>query len=423
MEEFAKYSKIPAERIFLLRGDAKQREKILTYAKEKWPAGFIVITNYEKMVGRRDPGGKGITDAPLAKALREWGPEILVLDESHKIKDMRSGRTKAVHKLALKIHNPSIKYRFLLTGTPVLKDPTDLFAQFLALDGGATFGPDFWAFKHRYLVDKNASFKTKPNYFPKFEIRPGAIEEISAKMASRSMSVEKEACLDLPPLVRQRIYVELTPAQRKIYEEMRKDLIAFLDDKACVARMALTKALRLMQIASGFAQCEDGTTVELKDTPKELALRELLTELAPDHKLIVWAVFRDNYARIRRVCESLNLPYVELTGDVPDTKKWENVKAFQNDPAVRVCIGHPGSGGIGVNLTASSYSIVYSRDFSLGNDQQSEARNHRAGSEIHAKITRIDLVARKTIDESVLERLERKEQVSDAVLKEILYGG
>jgi SNF2 family DNA or RNA helicase len=88
-----------------------------------------------------------------------------------------------------------------------------------------------------------------------------------------------------------------------------------------------------------------------------------------------------------------------------------------------VLIGHPGSGGIGVNLTASSVSIFYSRGFSLEHDIQAEARNYRGGSERHDKITRIDLVAPGTIDEEVVRKLHAKQTISDVILKGMLDGG
>ena len=78
-----------------------------------------------------------------------------------------------------------------------------------------------------------------------------------------------------------------------------------------------------------------------------------------------------------------------------------------------------GSGGIGINLVAASYAIFYSRSFSLEHDLQAEARNYRGGSERHTKITRIDIVARDTIDEHIQKALSDKQNISETLLKEI----
>jgi len=175
----------------------------------------------------------------------------------------------------------------------------------------------------------------------------------------------------------------------------------------------------LMQIASGYIKLEDGTEISLGPTPKTEALRELLEQLTPGHKLLVWAVWRENYAQIRKVCQDLSIPFVEITGDVSSKAKDEAVERFNTDENVRVLIGNPGAGGIGINLVVASYCIFYSRNFSLEHSIQAEARNHRAGSEIHTKVTRIDLVTEGTIDEIVTEKLGQKIKISDKVLSSI----
>jgi SNF2 family DNA or RNA helicase len=110
------------------------------------------------------------------------------------------------------------------------------------------------------------------------------------------------------------------------------------------------------------------------------------------------------------------LPHVFITGEQSTKQKGESEEAFQKDDAVRVLIAHPEAGGEGVNLTAASSMIYYTRSFSLKHEIQSEARNHRGGSERHEKITRYDIVTPGTIDEIVLQALERKQNVAEAVL-------
>ena len=92
------------------------------------------------------------------------------------------------------------------------------------------------------------------------------------------------------------------------------------------------------------------------------------------------------------------------------------MNAFRTDPEVGVMIANQGAGGVGVNLVEAGYSIYYSKGFKLEDDLQSEARNYRGGSEIHEKVTRIDLVATGTIDELVTEALENKMQISENIL-------
>ena len=120
------------------------------------------------------------------------------------------------------------------------------------------------------------------------------------------MSVKKEECLDLPPLVRKTIKVELSPEQKKLYKQMKEELVAFVNDKACVASIALVKALRLMQITSGFITAED-EDISFKKTPRREALKELLEQITPHSKVLIWSVFKDNYKTIREVSDELKI--------------------------------------------------------------------------------------------------------------------
>ena len=200
---------------------------------------------------------------------------------------------------------------------------------------------------------------------------------------------------------------------------MKKNLITFIDDEAVTADMALVKLLRLMQIASGFVKTEDGKIKRLKNE-KEKALKELLFDVCVEakEKVIVWAVFKENYQQIREVCEALKLNYVEGHGEISNKQKFENMRAFNEDDNISVCIGHPASLGIGVNLKSASTTIYFSRDFSLERRIQSEARNRRGGSiELHSRITQIDLSCRDTVDEEIDTALEHKLTTANEILQ------
>lgn len=122
---------------------------------------------------------------------------------------------------------------------------------------------------------------------------------------------------------------------------MKRDFVAYVNDKACVATLAITKALRLQQIVSGFVALEgengeDRTNVAIKDNPRAQALKELLADVAPYHKVIVWAVFRENYAAVRAVCDELELKYVEVHGEVSAPARQKAVDSFNDEKDVRV---------------------------------------------------------------------------------------
>lgn len=405
-DEFTKHSKI-GSRVYPLYGPIKKR---IAFAEGKVQEddGQVFVTNYEGLVSSKD----------FAQFFREWKPEIVVFDELHYLKAHNTLRTKLCAEIA---RNAEI--RLGLSGTPVLNSLLDVFSQWLVLDNGATFGKNFFAFRAEYFYDKNASMP-KDRYFPDWRIRPESAEKISALMAKKASYAKKVECLDLPPLVIKNVFVDLSKEQAQLYEALKKDFVAYCEDKACVATLAITKALRMMQVVTGYIPLEEisgkhAKSIKKLDNPRAKALKSLLEQIAPIAKVCVWACYKDNYETIRGVCDELGLGYVEVTGETAGKDRFENVRRFNEDADCRVYLGHPGSGGIGINLTAASYSIFYSRTFSYGHDVQAEARNHRGGSEIHERITRINLVARGTIDEHIHARLQQKQEISGKVLAEI----
>lgn len=406
--EFLLHSDIPEKLIIPLVGSGSRR--LHTFNRARQEGALIFITNYESLQMES-----------LREAFAHWKAEMVICDESHKLKDPSTKRSKHMQWLVdgdpKKRDSYKIPHRLLLTGTPVLNSPMDLFGQFLILDGGDTFGKNQFVFKLKYFFDANAAWKSSGHYFPAWKPKPESFEQIQALVAKNTLSIKKSECLDLPPLVRQSISVEMLPEQARLYQEMKQDLVTYLGDQACVAQMALTKALRLLQIASGFVKFSDGSQKSLGYTPKMEALKELLEEITPHHKVLIWAVFRENYAQIRAVCESLKLNYVEVHGDISPLQKQKNVDEFNHNPGVHVFIGHPGSGGIGINLVQASYSIFFSRSFSLADDLQAEARNYRGGSEIHSKITRLDLITKDTIEQLVCDSLANKQAIGEALIQ------
>lgn len=378
----------------------------LKRCKQMVDAGYdkIIITNYESMRNNM-----------LFEHLLAFKPEVIIYDESHRLKNHRSktfGQCYELAQLAL--------YRYILTGTPILRDASDLFAQFRVLDLGETFGNKFYSFRNRYFYDKNRGMPAQ-KYFPNYVPKKDAADKLGLKIKSISMRVKKKDCLDLPPFVRQTIEVPLSKEQKKVYDDLKKACIAYLEDGSFVATpLAITKTLRLLQIPTGFVKVNNSLGDEeeklFSKNPRAEALYELLQDITTQAKVIVWACWRNNYDTIRAVCKKLGLEYAECHGDIAAKEKQASVDRFSNEDSCRVFIGNPASAGIGINLVSASYSIVFSRNYSLGDDQQAEARNYRGGSEIHDKITRIDLVAPGTFDETVCQSLANKKNLAKEIL-------
>ncbi len=201
-------------------------------------------------------------------------------------------------------------------------------------------------------------------------------------------------------------------------------MVVNIEGKNYTADIAMVKALRLMQIASGFISGLDAPGEDeaqpikhvYEDTEREKALKELLTEICVEKgkKCLVWAVWKNNYETIKKICEELKIKYVECHGLVSPRGKEEARKSFIEDPTISVWIGHPYSGGIGVNLIVAPYTVWFSRNFSLEQYEQAKARNYRGGQT--QKVTHYHLVAQDTIEPDVVQSLQNKKNIAELIM-------
>lgn len=383
---------------------------------------------------------ENVSNKDLWDIILKMGIEVLLVDEMHRFKSPQGKRTKALHKLA---DQPQCRFKYGLTGTPILQSALDLWSQYYILDPNI-LGGNYFAFRSRYFYDKNASMPSHvhfPDWVPKdkayydkmglpFESVNSSLHNIIYEHSSRVM---KDDVLDLPPRTYQTLEVELSKEQQRLYEEMRRDAVAFLEDDMGLlkldhisdiqetmpeymkADLAITKILRLQQLVCGVFTNSEGQTKAIP-TKRISVLQELLEELlsVKSNKVIIWTHFTPTYEEIKKVCELCGQRPVMLTGQQDKEEKQEAIDQFNINPHRRVMIANQGAGGTGVNLTAANYDIYYSRSFNLEHDMQSNARTYRGGQK--RKTTRIDLVAPGTIDEEIVEALARKREGAEDIL-------
>lgn len=395
--EFAKFSRIPQEKILVLTGAGKKRTESMNH-QLTLGRDFVVITNYEAMQ---------IKD--FYATLLKWSPEILVLDESHLIKDSTSVRAKKIYPLAHAAHR-----RFIMTGTPVLNSLLDLFGQYKAMDPDI-FGGNFFTFRQKFFYDKNA-YMPKHVHFPNWQARPEASSKIGAIIANSSLVAKRADCLDLPELQRIIVPTEMAGKQAKAYAQMERDFVAEVGNQVIAAEFAMTKTLRLQQILSGFlSEDSEAEAAWLDSVPKLDIIHDLLVSIG-GQKTIIWTVFRPTYDKLAKVCEKAGYKVAFLTGDQSTTEKQASIEAFRHGD-VNALIANPSAGGVGVNLFEAPVAIYYAKGYSLAHYEQSEGRNYRAGSEMHEKVIHYHLVTPGTIDEVISEALIHKRQVGQEVLK------
>lgn len=409
-EEFDSWSKL-GRYVVPLVGPGTKRAKIV---KERIESGLptIFVTNYETLLMK-----------DVFALLMEANIKVGVFDESQKVKNHKAKKFKFAMQLA-----DLMDRKLILTGTPILNTPMDIWSQYRVLDGGATFGKNFYVFQAKYFHDVNLKLRGTQKYFPKWVPRPGLIEEFNKILSTTSLRAKKDECLDLPPLIRKKVYVEMTPKQKRVYKELSEDFVSYVDNGVVDADLALVKILRLQQIVSGFVRIEkveEDLSQVFKskyedlifdDVPRLKALEELILETTPENKVIVWACFKENYRAIREVCEKHGIKYVEIHGEQTAKKRDQAVRDFREDPDTRLVIANQRAGGVGLNLIEAKYAFYYSRDYSLESDLQSEARNYRGGSDIHSQVVRVDLVTPNSVDQTILQALEKKQNLAEKIL-------
>ena len=323
---------------------------------------------------------------------------MLVVDESSRIKRPGAKRTKIITKFS-----KLAAFKRIMTGTPVTKGAEDVYSQFKFLDPQILGYDSFYSFKARYCVMGGFENKQVISY--------QNVDELTRNIEGHSYRVLKKDCLDLPSKIYQRHYVEMTPEQKKLYQNMKKTFVAELDGETIDAPEAITRLLRLQQILCGWFPSEDGVQPINDKNPRIEALKEILSDI--DSKVIIWARFKADLRAIERALGELAVSY---HGDVTTDARELAVDRFQNDPKIQYFIGQPQSGGIGLTLTAADYAIYYSNSFDLEQRMQSEDRCHRIGTKNN--VTYIDIETRKSVDSKIIKALRDKKNIADVITKD-----
>jgi SNF2 family DNA or RNA helicase len=337
---------------------------------------------------------------------------LMAVDESTTIKAPTASRTKNILKL-----RSLAKYRRILTGSPVTKSPLDLYTQCFFLDPDLLDFSSYWTFKNRYALMANRKAAGGSHTYSHV-IKYVRLDELNEKLDKFSIRVLKEDCLDLPDKIYMKRTVSLTPEQQKAYYEMKKFAFAELSQGTMTAFSALTQMMRLHQITCGHVTTDDGQVKELKNN----RLTELLNILEETNdKIIIWANYRYD---IQNITRALQKKYgkestASLYGDTPMVDRNEIISNFQDKNSdLRYLVSNPKTGGYGITLTASHTVVYYSNSYDLEVRLQSEDRAHRIGQK--SKVTYIDLIAEKTVDEHIVKSLRNKINIATQVLGEDL---
>ena len=335
---------------------------------------------------------------------------LMTIDESTTIKNPDAKRTKNICKLA-----EGVKYKRILTGSPITKSPLDLYKQCEFLYPELLGHSSYYTFRTRYAVMKTANFGGRS---VQIVVGYRNLEELSQKLKPFSYRVLKDDCLDLPAKTYMKRIIKLTPEQEKIYKQMKHLALAEMEGKTMSTATVLTQLMRLQQINCGHFTADDGTIKPIKNN----RIIELLDTLEEIHgKVVIWAHYQYD---VETIVEHLKKEYgdnsvVTYYGLTPMSDRQNNIQKFQDkESSVRFLVGTTQTGGYGITLTAASTMIYYSNGYDLEKRQHSEARIDRIGQ--HFPMTYIDLMVENTVDERIVKALRKKVNIASQIMGEEL---
>jgi SNF2 family DNA or RNA helicase len=333
--------------------------------------------------------------------------DVLVIDESSKFKNWTAKRTCMIKKRL-----GQFRRRYIMSGTPSPNSLIDLFAQVYLLDRGAAWGKASIAWRERYFYPTDHQRR-------KWEPKPETADHIESVLAPLALRLDSDELLDLPPMIVNRVNVELPPAARKTYDTMQNMLFAELDGGADlkVASSAAVAYGMCRQIASGSFYRDDPDTpdaervVERVHDAKIDAVAEIVGELQGKPVLVAYNYRHELKALRKRF--GAETPY--LAGGVSAKLGAVIVQAWNADE-LPILLVNPASVSHGLNLQYGSgrHIIWLTLTDNPENYEQLNKRILRQG--VVGSVFVHHIIAKDTVDDAILGALRSKHATQKRLL-------
>jgi SNF2 family DNA or RNA helicase len=421
---------------YVVMGTAAQRRKIITQATEDPDAVIVVnieslrqytrLAPYGSLALRKcrvcDPrsGEESITAAKCEKHPKEFNAipfRTVIFDEAHRMQDPKSKQTRAAWAV---MHQPSVEVRQAATGTVIGTDLSNLWP---IMHGIA---PEDYPTRSKWM-DRYAEYMWSAfGTMDVVGINPATRDEFHTILNTRMRRIPKELVLhELPPIVRQQRFVEMSAKQKKAYDQLSASFMTRLEDgTVLVTGDYLERNTRLLQFSSSYVEVikddpEDMTTwrVLLKEpSPKVDEVMDILADMDTTRQVAVCAQSRQLIELTAARLEKAGITYSLITGKVNEAGRTYALDQFQSGKT-RVMLFTLGAGGTGLTMTAADTLIFMQRSYRMIDNLQSEGRVYRIGSEKHQSVTMIDIITAGTIEETdqipaLMVKLERLEEIN-----------
>jgi SNF2 family DNA or RNA helicase len=346
----------------------------------------------------------------LVKELQDVHWWHVIADEVHKAKNRKSLQTIALKKIRT-------YHKTALSGTPADNSPQDIWS-ILHWLYPRTF-TSYWTF-YKYHVMVKVETNRRGQQYKKICGVAHADELLRVISPFYARRLKEDVIKDLPDKYYSTIEVTLSPAQRRIYNQMKSDMLSWVgkhEDEPIAAPIILAQLTRLKQFALACAELvevrrydkkagetQTTTAVRLTEPSSKLdAAMEIITETT--EKVVVFSESKQIINLLVQRLVSKGISNVVLTGDTPAQTRGQLIDTFQNGGA-RVFAGTISAGGIGITLTSASTVIFLDRMWNPSQNRQAEDRLHRIGQENAVHV--IDIVASDTVDGGRLQQIRMK---------------
>lgn len=386
--EIAKWTDFAGLKHVVLHGP-KKAERL----KEK---ADVYVINYE-----------GLAWLEQELATRKDMPfDVLVLDESTKIKNTQTQRYKIMKRLRDRFSRV-----WILTGTPAPNGIENVFGQIYMLDGGERLGKYVTHFRREYFTEERF------NGYSLWHARMDTSKRVQEKISDITLALRAEDYLQMPRKLENFIKVELPATARRVYNALEDEFFSEVGSGLVTAANAAAKGMKLRQIASGGVYGAKSHEISADKVAHSVhsAKLDALVDLIEEQEgqpLLVAVAFQHEVDAIREALGDASIPY--LGGGVSAAKSAEVVSQW-NAGALPVLLAHPTSVAHGLNLQSGGNAVCwFSLTWNLEEFDQFNARVWRQGQT--KPVTFHYIVAVDTIDGDVLDALRHKARGQNALM-------
>lgn len=325
----------------------------------------------------------------------DWPFDMVIIDEISSFKSPSAKRFRALKKVRHKI-----KRIVGLTGTPAPNGLLDIWSQIYLLDGGERLGRTFSGYRSRYFHPQkyvNGGIPTD------YALNDDAQEKIYDRISDICISMKALEYLKMPEIIFNKLEVELSEKEMKLYRMLERDLLLPLEDSDVDAANAAVLSNKLLQMSGGTVYDEYQDVHQIHD--RKLEALEDLIEAANGKPVLIYYGFRHERDRIKKLFDTREIN----TSD--DIAKW-------NRGEMKIALCHPASAGHGLNLQEGGSTIIwFGVTWSLELYQQANARLWRQGQKQTVVIHHI--LTKDTIDQRVMMALDNKDTGQNALIEAV----